>query len=199
NEFQLDTVEIHHCVKVLRKSIGDKIDFITGNGNLYQGKISFVSKSMVCGTFSKVKSNFGTVPYSLTIAIAPTKNINRIELFVEKAVEMGIEAIVPIICDRSERRVIKEDRLRKIVFSATKQSLKGKITQVQPAMTFKDFIAKEHSNLLIAHCEEGHKLSLKEMLKPNTATTILIGPEGDFSSAEIQLALKSGARPIHLG
>ena len=199
NEFQLDAAEVQHCVKVLRKSIGDSIHFITGDGNLYQGEISFASKSKVYGSFNKVESNFGTVPYSLTIAIAPTKNMDRIELFVEKAVEMGIAAIVPIICDRSERKVIKEERLRKIVLSATKQSLKGEITRVQAAMTFKNFIARDHSNLLIAHCEEGHKSSLKEVLNPKTATTILIGPEGDFSPAEIQLALDSGARPIHLG
>ena len=199
NEFQLDPAEVHHCVKVLRKSIGDKIHFITGDGNLYQGEISFTSNSMVYGSFNKVKSNFGTVPYSLTIAIAPTKNMDRIELFVEKAVEMGIDTIVPIICHHSERKIIKEDRLRKIVLSATKQSLKGKITQVQPAMSFKAFMDQEHSNLLIAHCEEGDKSSLKEMLNPKTATTILIGPEGDFSNSEIQLALDSGAKPIHLG
>jgi len=123
NEFQLDAAEVQHCVKVLRKSIGDRIDFITGDGNLYEGEISFTSKSKVYGSFNKVKSNFGTVPYSLTIAIAPTKNMDRIELFVEKAVEMGIDTIVPIVCDHSERKIIKEERLRKIVLSATKQSL----------------------------------------------------------------------------
>lgn len=199
NEFQLDSAEVQHCVKVLRKSIGDKIHFITGDGNLYRGEISFTSKSRVYGLFNKVESNFGGVPYSLTIAIAPTKKMDRIELFVEKAVEMGIDTIVPIICDHSERKVIKEDRLRKLVLSATKQSLKGKITNVKESETFKEFIAKEHSNLLIAHCEKGHKMSLKEALDSKAPTTILIGPEGDFSPTEIQLALESGARPIHLG
>jgi len=199
NEFQLDAAEVQHCVKVLRKSIGDKIHFITGDGNLYQGEILFTSKTKVYGSFNKVKSNFGTVPYSLTIAIAPTKNMDRIELFVEKAVEMGIDTIVPIICDHSERKVIKEERLRKIVFSASKQSLKGRLTQVQSALSFKEFIAQEHSNLLIAHCENGHKSSLKEVLDANVATTIMIGPEGDFSSTEIQLAIDAGAKPIHLG
>ena len=199
NEFPLDAAEVQHCVKVLRKSIGDRIDFITGDGNLYEGEISFTSKSKVYGSFNKVKSNFGTVPYSLTIAIAPTKNMDRIELFVEKAVEMGIDTIVPIICDHSERKIIKEERLRKIVLSATKQSLKGKLTQVQSALSFKEFIVQEHSNLLIAHCENGHKSSLKEVLDANATTTIMIGPEGDFSPAEIQLALDAGARPIHLG
>ena len=199
NEFQVDAAEVKHCVKVLRKSIGDKVNFITGDGHLYIGEISFASKSKVYGSFNKVESNFGTVPYSLTIAIAPTKNMDRIELFVEKAVEMGIDSIVPIICDRSERKVIKEDRLRKIVLSATKQSLKGKIAQVKEAVSFKAFITKEQSNLLIAHCEEGDKSSLKEVLDANIPTTIMIGPEGDFSPAEIQLALDSGAKSIHLG
>ena len=199
NEFQLDPAEVQHCVKVLRKTVGDEIHFITGDGALYKGSISFTSKSKVYGSFAEVESNFGAVPYSLTMAIAPTKNMDRIELFVEKAVEMGIDTIIPIICDHSERKVIKEERLRKIVLSATKQSLKGKIAQVQPAVSFKRFIALEHSNLLIAHCEEGDKSSLKEVLDAKIPTTIMIGPEGDFSPSEIEKALEAGAKPIHLG
>ena len=199
NEFQLDAAEVQHCVKVLRKTVGDQIHFITGDGSLYKGLISFTSKSKVYGTYTQVESNYGSVPYSLTIAIAPTKNMDRIELFVEKAVEMGIDTIVPIICDHSERKVIKEERLRKIVLSATKQSLKGKIAQVQESMLFKEFITKEHSNLLIAHCEAGDKSALKEVLDDKVQTTIMIGPEGDFSPSEIQLALDAGAKPIHLG
>ena len=199
NEFQLDAAEVQHCVKVLRKTVGDQIHFITGDGALYKGTISFTSKSKVYGSYTQVESTFGSVPYSLTIAIAPTKNMDRIELFVEKAVEMGISTIVPIICDHSERKVIKEERLRKIVLSATKQSLKGKIAVVQEAMSFKEFISMEHSNLLIAHCEEGDKSSLKAVLDAKVPVTIMIGPEGDFSPAEIQLALDAGAKPIHLG
>ena len=199
NEFQLDAAEVQHCVKVLRKTIGDEIHFITGDGSLYKGLISFTSKSKVYGSFTKVLSNFGAVNYSLTVAIAPTKNMDRIELFVEKAVEMGIETIVPIICEHSERKIIKEERLRKIVLSATKQSLKGKIAQVQEATPFKEFITQEHSKLLIAHCEDGDKFSLKEVLDVNVPTTIMIGPEGDFSLSEIRMALEAGAKPIHLG
>jgi 16S rRNA (uracil1498-N3)-methyltransferase len=198
-EFQLDTAEVQHCVKVLRKTIGDEIHFITGDGALYKGEISYTSKSKVYGAYSQVESNFGAVSYSLTVAIAPTKNMDRIELFVEKAVEMGIDTIVPIICDHSERKVVKEERLRKIVLSATKQSLKGKIAQVQEALPFKDFIAREHSNLLIAHCEDGHKSSLKDVLDAKVPTTIMIGPEGDFSPSEIKLSLEAGAKPVHLG
>ena len=199
NEFQLDAAEVQHCVKVLRKSVGDSIHFITGDGALYKGSISFTSKSKVYGSYSQVESNFGAVPYSLTMAIAPTKNMDRIELFVEKAVEMGIDTIIPIICDHSERKVIKEERLCKIVLSATKQSLKGRIAKVLPAVSFKEFITEKHSNLLIAHCEEGDKSSLKDVLDANVATTIMIGPEGDFSPSEIEKALEAGARPIHLG
>ena len=199
DKFQLDAAEVQHCVKVLRKTVGDQIHFITGDGALYKGIISFTSKSKVYGSYTKVESTFGSVPYSLTIAIAPTKNMDRIELFVEKAVEMGIATIVPIICDHSERKVIKEERLRKIVLSATKQSLKGKIAAVKEAISFKEFISKEHSNLLIAHCEEGDKSSLKEVLDAKVPTTIMIGPEGDFSPAEIKVALDAGAKPIHLG
>ena len=199
-EFYLDKAEIQHCVKVLRKTVGDSIHFICGDGNLYLGNISFVSKSNVYGSFTKVKSNFGSVPYDLTVAIAPTKNMDRFESFVEKAVEMGIKRIVPLICERSERKIVKIQRLEKIALSATKQSMKGTLTVISEAIPFKTFCSTDHSNMLIAHCEEDvQKTSITEQLTKGLATTILIGPEGDFSPSEIALAKQIGAKPLHLG
>ena len=199
-EFYLDKAEVQHCVKVLRKTVGDSIHFICGDGNLYLGKLSFASKSNVYGSFTKVESNFGSVPYELTVAIAPTKNMDRFESFVEKAVEMGIKRIVPLICERSERKVVKTQRLEKIALSATKQSMKGTLTVISEAITFQTFCSTDHSNMLIAHCEEdGQKSSLIKQLTKGLATTILIGPEGDFSPSEIALAKQIGAKPIHLG
>lgn len=199
-EFYLDNSEFHHCVKVLRKSAGDSIHFICGDGNLYLGKILFVSKSNLFGSYNKVKSNFGRVPYELTIAIAPTKNMNRFEGFVEKAVEMGVDRIVPLICERSERRILNIKRLEKIALSATKQSMKGTLTKITNITNFRTFCATTNSNMLIAHCEQDNqKTMLTEQLSKELATTILIGPEGDFSPNEIALAKQAGAKSIHLG
>lgn len=199
-EFLLDAGEVQHCVKVLRKSVGDHIHFITGDGSLYEGEISFVSKSKVYGTFTKVEHEFGKVPYHLTMAIAPTKSMDRIEAFVEKAVEMGINRIVPIICEHSERRKIKTERLRKIALSATKQSLKGAIVHIDEAMTFQDFLAEKQEQLMIAHCENDEtKKGIEEIIDSSRPLCIMIGPEGDFSPAEVQAAISAGAKPIHLG
>lgn len=199
-EFLLDAGEVQHCVKVLRKSVGDHIHFITGDGSLYEGEISFVSKSKVYGTFTKVEHEFGKVPYHLTMAIAPTKSMDRIEAFVEKAVELGINRIVPIICEHSERRKIKTERLRKIALSATKQSLKGAIVHIDEAMTFQDFLAEKQEQLMIAHCENDEtKKGIEEIIDSSRPLCIMIGPEGDFSPAEVQAAISAGAKPIHLG
>ena len=121
---------------------------------MYLGIISFGSQSNSYGFFTKGESNFGSVPYELTVAIAPTKNMDRFESFVEKAVEMGIKRIVPLICERSERKIVKTQRLEKIALSATKQSMKGTLTVISEAIPFQTFCSTDHSNMLIAHCEE---------------------------------------------
>jgi len=199
-EFHLEAGEVQHCVKVLRKSVGDHIHFITGDGALYVGEISFISKSKVYGTFSEVEHEFGKVPYELTVAIAPTKSMDRIEGFVEKAVEMGISRIVPIVCERSERRTIKTARLRKIALSATKQSLKGALVHIDEAMSFQDFLAEGQEQLMIAHCAvDSTKKGIDEVLEPTRPLSIMIGPEGDFSPAEVLAAISAGAKSVHLG
>ena len=199
-EFHLDTGEVKHCVKVLRKSVGDRIYFITGDGALYEGEISFISKSKVYGSFTEVEREFGKVSYDLTIAIAPTKSMDRIEAFVEKSVEIGISRIIPIICERSERRTLKTERLGKIALSATKQSLKGKLVQIEEAMSFHDFLTERHEQILIAHCEyDEAKKAIHEAIDPSKALCIMIGPEGGFSPSEVLAAISAGAKPIHLG
>ena len=199
-EFHLDAGEVQHCVKVLRKSIGDHIHFITGDGALYKGEISFISKSKVYGSFTEVEHEFGKISYNLTIAIAPTKSMDRIEAFVEKAVEIGVSRIIPIICERSERRTLKTDRLRKIALSATKQSLKGTLVQIDEAMSFQDFITKKQEQVMIAHCEfDETKKGIHEVLDTSKPICIMIGPEGDFSPSEVLAAISAGAKPIHLG
>jgi 16S rRNA (uracil1498-N3)-methyltransferase len=136
----------------------------------------------------------------LHLAVAPTKMNERYEWFLEKATEIGIHEITPIICDHSERKVIKADRFEKIIESAMKQSLHYYLPKLNEAMTFKDFILKEQiGQKFIAHCEETDKNSLKQVLLPNANCTVLIGPEGDFSVKEIQLALDSNYIPVSLG
>ena len=138
--------------------------------------------------------------YSLHLAVAPTKMNDRYEYFLEKATEIGIDSITPIICEQSERKTIKSDRFEKIIQSAMKQSLHYYLPNLNEAVYFKDFIKQEFTGqLFIAHCEESNKKSLKKELEPNQNITILIGPEGDFSMKEIELAMTNHFIPVTLG
>lgn len=210
---QLDLEESRHCAKVLRHAEGDVINVIDGEGSLFQCKIEQIKKEVLCSVVSEQK-NFGAHPYNLTMAVCPTKNIDRYEWFLEKATEMGIDTIVPIIGEHSERKVIKPERLEKILVSAAKQSLKGAVPVLQEQISVKDFIKKQQfsSNTikLIAYCTNADKVSLKQILDEAAANknatpeevadiVILIGPEGDFSPAEVDLALSNGFTPLTLG
>lgn len=199
DRFYLHEHEINHCVRVLRKHAGDTIHFITGSGPLYKGHIEVATKQLVSGNFELVEERFGCFDYNLTVAIAPTKQLDRMEWFVEKAVEMGITKIVPILCDHSERRILKPGRLEKIALSATKQSLKGALVSIAPLITFRDFIESQSVDY-IAHCDQGEKHAFKTQISNQTGPiTIMIGPEGDFSETEIKLALEKGITPVDLG
>ena len=199
NTFELDPSEVQHAVKVLRKDVGDAIQFITGDGNLYEGTLETVSKKRALGTYRLVETEFGHVPYQLTIAIAPTKRMDRMELFVEKATEMGISEIIPIICHHSERKHVKVERLQKVALSAAKQSLKGVIPTVHEAKPFKELLKHTASIKCIAHCEDGDKKSWSSELRSGKHHLWLIGPEGDFSPAEVESAVAAGFSPVHLG
>jgi 16S rRNA (uracil1498-N3)-methyltransferase len=138
--------------------------------------------------------------FRLHLAVAPTKMNDRFEWFLEKATEIGIQEITPIICDRSERKVINLERFEKIVLSAMKQSNEMFLPKLNDAVSFKEFIKQKNQGLqFIAHCEETDKKSLKESLQPNENVTLLIGPEGDFSEKEIALALENNYKPVTLG
>jgi 16S rRNA (uracil1498-N3)-methyltransferase len=140
------------------------------------------------------------MPYQLHIAVAPTKLNDRFEWFLEKATEIGIHEITPIFCDRSERRSIRQERMEKVVLAAMKQSLHPYLPQLNDAIPFETFVQGQHSgDRFLAHCGEGEKIELKARVRPNTRTTILIGPEGDFSSREIGTALERGFLPVALG
>lgn len=199
--------EAKHCANVLRHKVGDQINVIDGLGNLYLCSIKDISKKDVICQVIKTTTNFGSHPYSLTMAVAPTKNMDRYEWFLEKATEIGVDVIVPIIGEHSERKIVKPERCERILVSAAKQSLKGTFPILEEQCTVIEFIKKQRAGLkLIAFCEENEKYSLPSRLNSylsNTPVlpqiTILIGPEGDFSDNEIKLALENGYSPIHLG
>ena len=197
DSYYLNSEESKHCIKVLRKNEGDLINLIDGIGSFYEVRITIASQKKV--HFEIVKSwKEEARNYKLHIAIAPTKNNDRLEWFLEKATEIGIDEITPIICHHSERKIVKEERLNKIIISATKQSLKSKIPILHPAISLKQLVLVNHTNnCLIAHCEDNEKTSLQTVVTKNTL--ILIGPEGDFSTTEIDLALANSFTPITLG
>ena len=200
--------ESRHCAKVLRHNVGDTINVIDGCGSLLECRIIECGKKVVCSVES-VKENFGTHNYHLTMAVCPTKNIDRYEWFLEKATEMGIDEVVPVIGEHSERRIIKPERLEKILVSAAKQSLKGAIPVLRDAVSVKQFIkecAAAEGVKLIAYCGEQEKVTLAQAVQKAVAAnpgapriTILIGPEGDFSPAEVEAAIGSGFSPLTLG
>ena len=196
-----DKDESRHITKVLRMREGDTLKITNGTGSFFDAEISVVTPKQCIAKIleeEKVKP----LPYHLHLAVAPTKLNDRYEWFLEKATEIGVSEITPIICDHSERKVIKPERYQKIIQSALKQSLKAHLPVLNEAVSLKNFIESTSSNdgiCCIAHCEENDKNSLKSVLKPNTKITILIGPEGDFSPEEIELALKSGFIPVSLG
>ncbi|SFD05430.1 16S rRNA (uracil(1498)-N(3))-methyltransferase [Algibacter pectinivorans] len=197
--FTFNRDESKHIVKVLRKTMGDTLYITNGKGWLFTAEISVPNiNKCTANIVSKVlqpKRN-----YSLHLAVAPTKMNDRYEWFLEKATEIGIDSITPIICDHSERKVIKPERFERILQSAMKQSLSCYLPKLHKAISFQDFIEQDFkTERFIAHCEETDKKSLKQQLKPGSNTTILIGPEGDFSVKEITKALENNFIPVTLG
>lgn len=198
--YTLNEEESKHCSRVLRLNVGDVVHLIDGVGGLYEAELISANKKNVQLRVVNKQSDFGKRNHYLHIAIAPTKNIDRLEWFLEKATEIGIDEITPIICDRSERKIVKEDRLEKVVTAAVKQSLTAYHPKVNQAITFSQFLAKQaHGNKLIAHCMDGDKSYINQLINPTESCLLLIGPEGDFSPAELEIALQNGYKPVTLG
>ena len=202
----LSQEESQHCVRVMRHRAGDEIDVIDGEGTLYHCRITDDNPKGAEAEILSSEENWHSHPYHLTIGCCPTKNNDRFEWFVEKATEVGVDRIVPLIGERSERKVYKTERAQKIALAATKQSLKAKIPEIVEPMTVRDFIkggCNEDMLKLIAYCFEGERprTSIKEALEhyQGSNITVLIGPEGDFSPEEAALAITNGYIPIHLG
>ena len=201
---RLTEEESLHCVKVMRHRSGDTLDLSCGDGNLYHAVLEDASVKGASARITSVEENWGDRPYRLTIGCCPTKNNERFEWFVEKATEIGADSIVPLIGDRSERKVYKVDRARRIALSAAKQSLKTRIPEVPEPVTVKSFLEGGFDGLgLIACCFDGEapRRGIREALaaSPSRDVCILIGPEGDFSPEEVALAIEKGFVPVHLG
>ncbi len=197
--FIFDKEESRHIVKVLRKKEGDIIHISNGSGYLFTSEIAFANEKK-CEVNISNEEFHAPVPYSLHLAVAPTKMNDRYEWFLEKATEIGISEITPIICEHSERVNFKADRFEKILQTAMKQSLQFYLPKLNEPVPYNTFVAAQREGLLfIAHCEETEKRLLKNAIEPKTQVTILIGPEGDFSTKEIALGLQQNYIPVSLG
>ena len=205
---RLDAEESGHCVRVLRHRAGDAVDVIDGLGTLYHCRLTDDSPKGAEAEILSEEAGWGGHPYHLTIGCCPTKNNERFEWFVEKATELGVDRIVPLIGEHSERKMYKTERGGRIDLSGTKQSLKACIPEIVEPMSVKDFLVMPDSDRaslkLIAYCFEDPSIprrSIMDVLRASDARdiTILIGPEGDFSQEEASLALQCGYVPIHLG
>lgn len=197
--FSFDKEESKHIIKVLRKKDSDILYVTNGLGHLFKTEITLASDNK-CTV--KIISFEKSAPskFHLHLAVAPTKMNDRFEWFLEKATEIGIHEITPIICDRSERKVINTERFDKIILTAMKQSNVLFLPKLNDAISFKEFIKQKQEGLnFIAHCEETNKKTLKSALEANQNVTLLIGPEGDFTEKEIELALEANYIPVSLG
>lgn len=198
--YTLSEVESKHCIRVLRLEKGNEITLVDGRGGFYTTEIADPNPKKCTVKIIQSELNFGLRNFQVHVAIAPTKNIERIEWFLEKATEIGINRVTPLLCRYSERKEIKSERLEKVMVSAMKQSLKAYLPRLDELTKFNEFIRQPfEGQKFIAHCEEQQRDLLKNLVVPNQNYLILIGPEGDFSPEEIDLALKAGFKPVSLG
>jgi 16S rRNA (uracil1498-N3)-methyltransferase len=200
--FMLSEEESKHAIRVLRLTVGEKIHLIDGRGGLYETEIIEAHPKRTTLRVLSVQENFGKSTYEIHMAVAPTKNIDRIEWFLEKATEIGLTSYTPIICEHSERKEVKVERLEKVAIAAMKQSLKAYLPKIKPATSFSKFIQEikdETYTKGIAHCVDSEKKYISNTFAPRGKYLILIGPEGDFSEKEISQAIEAGFIPLSLG
>ncbi|MEO1013454.1 MAG: 16S rRNA (uracil(1498)-N(3))-methyltransferase [Bacteroidota bacterium] len=199
SQFQFSPEESKHLIKVLRKKEGDTIAITNGKGDIYEAEILTADlkwcRAKIVGTTKRHPKM-----YRFHLAVAPTKNLERFEWFLEKATEIGVHEITPVICERSERKTVKKERMERIIATAMKQSLQAYLPKLNGTISLDDFLARPSEGLLfIAHCEEEEKAELKRRMAPDKDVTILIGPEGDFSVSEIKKTYEKGYLPVSLG
>jgi 16S rRNA (uracil1498-N3)-methyltransferase len=200
-KINLSKSEYHHCVKVLRKSINDIVMVIDGMGNLYTTRLIDLNAKKSILEITDTQKDYGKRENYLHIAIAPTKSMDRLEWFLEKVVEIGIDEITFIQCKNSERTKIKMERCDKIIMSATKQSLKAFLPTLNPLVKFEQFINENHSETAnsIAYLGSKKSVFLSDCHNNKQSHLVCIGPEGDFSPAEVQMAINNRFQCISLG
>lgn len=198
-QFSFSPEESRHIAKVLRKKEGDTILITNGKGYLFTAEIIQADqkqcKAQILKTDKKIPSR-----YNLHLAVAPTKRLERFQWFLEKATEIGVSEITPVICQRSERKKLSPERLHRVMQEAMKQSLRTYLPKLNKAVSFDDFLKQEHQVMrFIAHCDYDEKVDLKRRVAADKDVIVLIGPEGDFSRSEIQAACDLGFLPVSLG
>jgi 16S rRNA (uracil1498-N3)-methyltransferase len=193
--------ESGHCIRVLRMRRGDRLHFTDGAGNMYEGVISEDNPKNMKVTVTAVTKDAGKRQYRLHVAISPLKNDDRLEWFIEKAVELGIDEITPLICSRTEKKRVRKERLEGLILSAMKQSLKSFLPRLNDAITFTEFVSGDSSGRkLIACCDQKvERQAMTAVAACGEDVLILIGPEGDFTEEEVRLAADAGFMPVHLG
>lgn len=200
--YTLNEEESKHCVRVLRLNEGDKIQLIDGVGGFYDAEITDNNPKRCSVKIIEHKKEVGKRNWHLHIAIAPTKNMDRLEWFVEKATEIGIDAVSLIDCKNSERTIVKTERIQKVAISAIKQSLKAYLPKINEVIDYKKFIALTKDfkgEKFIAHCQSAELPHLKTKYTLKQNAFVLIGPEGDFTIDEVKFALENGFKEISLG
>jgi len=196
---ELSPEESRHCAKVLRLRPGDEVAFTDGNGMRCFAKLVTTGAGLATASVFH-REAISPRPFYLHMAVAPTKNIDRYEWFLEKVTECGVDEITPLICAQSERTLVKHERLDKIMVAAMKQSQRAYLPKLNSAIKYDRFMKQDFTDqCFIAHCDQQEMISLKDAYIPGQSATILIGPEGDFNSQEIKQAMASGFRAISLG
>ncbi|MCQ2074321.1 MAG: 16S rRNA (uracil(1498)-N(3))-methyltransferase [Bacteroidaceae bacterium] len=200
SEMELPADEAGHCIRVLRLREGNEIILSDGKGTFHNAVINCISGKKCIVSVNSSERQTSLWRGNITIAYAPTKMMERNEWFVEKAVEIGVDRVVFLNTERSERNVINMDRIERIAIAAMKQSQKAYLPEILPMTPFRHFVASVNDcDRFIAHCENGGKSHLADVLTPGSDVVTLIGPEGDFSHSEVEFALGCGFRPVSLG
>lgn len=200
NTATLNKNDSGHLIRVLRKKTGSLIDFTDGKGCLYSGIIEDPDPKKCRISITEIKKEFEKRDFYLHMAVAPTKNISRFEWFIEKATELGIDEISPIICKHSERTTIKHERMERIAIAAMKQSLKAYLPKINEAVSFKDLLQNStEEKKFIAWINPEVTRQIDEVYDAGKSCLTVIGPEGDFSSEEVDQAKQRNFEPISLG
>ncbi len=201
NSCVLDENESRHCAKVLRLCKSDIVKLIDGKGNLYEGVIIEPNPKACVININNVIKDYQQRPYRLHLVVSPLKNPERFDWLIEKCVEIGVDEITPVICNKTEKMSIRKERVESIIISAMKQSLKATLTVLNPVTGFREMISQNRSGLkLIAHCSDKYeRKSIMQVYKGEKEILFLIGPEGDFTGDEIQEAVSKGFVSVHLG